>query len=110
MGRLTERDKHEQGIWALVGGRYIFFEHNDHEYEVISKLAHYEDLEEAGRLIEQKHGQWENNQYGQTYCTNCGEYPEIAIKWNYCPNCGAKMLTKEEAERKLTELEGEQHE
>ena len=58
---------------------------------MLNKLAHYEDLEEQGRLIEQKRGQWEYNQYGQMYCTNCGLYPELAIEWNYCPNCGAKL-------------------
>ena len=57
----------------------------------VDKLAHYEDLEEQGQLMEQKHGQWDYNKYRQMYCSNCGQYPEIAVEWNYCPNCGAKM-------------------
>lgn len=59
--------------------------------EVVETLAHYKELEEQGKLIEQKHGQWDYNKYRQMYCSNCGQYPEIAVEWNYCPNCGAKM-------------------
>ena len=55
------------------------------------RLAELEDMMEQGKLVEQKRGQWEYNQYSQMYCTNCGLYPEFAIEWNYCPNCGADM-------------------
>lgn len=55
------------------------------------KWDRWKGLEEQGRLIEQKYGQWDYNKYKQMYCSNCGQYPEIAVEWNYCPNCGAKM-------------------
>ena len=68
--------------------------------EVFRRLAYFEDLEEQGRLIEQKHGRWIDN-----HCTVCGMMPMGEEIWNncdftpprfemfmdYCPNCGAKM-------------------
>lgn len=54
--------------------------------------------------VEVKHGQWEQkivDNYHQTRCTACdvvaikanidtfGSFP--IVKWEYCPNCGAKM-------------------
>ena len=69
----------------------------------ICDFKRYLDLEEQGRLIEQKHGYWTGpDEYN---CSECGEnYMEVADadayasgwKPNYCPNCGAKM---EEVER-----------
>ena len=92
MSRLTEKDRIECGFWIPgCNGYYSYFTHGDNFYNVVAKLAYYEDLEEQGRLIEQKYGQWDYNKYRQMYCSNCGEYPEIAVEWNYCPNCGAKM-------------------
>lgn len=64
------------------------------EGEVVIYLRELErlfELQEQGRLIVQEHGQWDYNKYRQMYCSNCGQYPEIAVEWNYCPNCGAKM-------------------
>lgn len=89
MSRLTEREPHWLGEEFWVSAQEPDEEELD---EVYMKLKHYEDLEEQGRLIEQKHGQWEYNKYTQMYCSNCGQYPEIAVEWNYCPNCGAKMV------------------
>ena len=84
MSRLTKK--------TAVGYRPIELSHNDYCIDdCIQKLGRLEDLEEQGRLIEQKHGQWGYNKYRQMYCSNCGQYPEIAVEWNYCPNCGAKM-------------------
>lgn len=60
--------------------------------EAIKKLAHYEDLEEQGRLIEQKHGRWihKDNFIGKyLMCSECSHV--TGRKSNYCPNCGAKM-------------------
>ena len=78
--------------------------------EVEEKLKlwqRYEDLEEQGRLIEQKHGTWESlDSYvyecdGMWQCSECGEdfYFEFGTPLDcrayYCPNCGAKMELKE---------------
>ena len=70
--------------------------------DMIKKLAHYEDLEEQGELVVQKHGHWEilTDEYDCEYmlCTACGGefYPvdddTVDSTYNYCPNCGAKML------------------
>ena len=62
---------------------------------ILEKLAHYEDLEEQGRLIEQKHGQWKPTGnievlYAKEYaCSVCGGI--MLGKSEFCPNCGAKM-------------------
>jgi hypothetical protein len=98
MSRFTSRDA--LGIWVKgyanndeTATHFPYYE--DELYEAVEKLAYYEDLEEQGRLIEQKYGQWDYNKYRQMYCSNCGECPEIAVEWNYCPNCGAKMKVVE---------------
>lgn len=63
--------------------------------EMYDKLAHYEDLEEQGRLIEQKHGQWIANKHmvksptAENY--HCSECTQAGKRTSYCPNCGAKM-------------------
>lgn len=62
---------------------------------VFEKLAHYEDLEEQGRLIVQKHGRWIPNKImikspdANNY--HCSECTQVGIRTTYCPNCGAKM-------------------
>lgn len=88
MGRLTKRHgKHA----VQIGG-----ETRRHDVGWL-RLAHYEDLEEQGRLIEQKHGTWEESKnFDDCFwvCSNC-KFPSEAtaapIIYNYCPNCGAKM-------------------
>ena len=44
------------------------------------------------------HGRWEQDAYGDWYCTNCDEVVSICesgrertYRKPYCPNCGAKM-------------------
>lgn len=71
--------------------------------EYLKELQRYKDLEEQGRLIEQKHGTWESlDSYvyecdGMWQCSECGEdfYFEfgtpLECRAYYCPNCGAKM-------------------
>ena len=106
MGRLT--DKYSDGT-PFVPERVLQLTNG--MQSVIKKLAHYEDMEEQGRLIEQKHGQWEECDWvfydghdecvhipkGAFVCTNCRhafKKGKLEIR-NYCPHCGAKMELKE---------------
>lgn len=103
MGRLTIRT--EKGAALKLNNPQNEIEARKQLHDkyliAIEKLAHYEDLEELGRLIEQKHGRWDYTPDHAEYCTVCGFYPdeEENHEYNYCPNCGAKM--------KLKELEGD---
>lgn len=72
-----------RNLWAMADLRTI--------------LKKYEDLEEQGGLVEQKHGAWEESKnFDDCFwvCSNC-KFPSEAtaapIIYNYCPNCGAKM-------------------
>jgi len=42
-----------------------------------------------------KNGKWGDpgREYGRGYlkCSNCGEVVFLAMKFNFCPHCGAKM-------------------
>lgn len=78
---------------------------------VFEKLARYEDLEEQGKLIEQKHGRWKIigmrpvGTHLTHYCSICGGHGDNEM--DYCPNCGAKMsYYKDETKAKLAELKG----
>lgn len=98
MSRLTEKDRIECGFWIPgCNGYYSYFTHGDNFYNVVAKLAHYEDLEEQGQLMEQKYGQWEEADDGDgIVCSVCGtDFCTLVFetdKFQYCPNCGAKML------------------
>lgn len=95
MSRLTERKKDRYGneYIATCGGAYF---EDESVYKALEKLAHYEGLEEQGRLIVQKQGQWIHEDVDWV-CSECGEdAPTIPFKGkqyraNYCSNCGAKM-------------------
>lgn len=76
--------------------------------DCFDKLGHYEDLEEQGRLIEQRYATTR-----ECCCSACKEdYTRVAegengMVWegeypNYCPWCGAKFVSEEE----LKEMEG----
>ena len=93
------------------GSPSVYFEYED-EYHLLEELQRYRDLEEAGRLIEQKQGTWEQVDgfsICEWRCSECGDerYFEIGTplgnEVHYCPNCGAKMV----AEFSLKELEGD---
>lgn len=67
--------------------------------EMIKKLAHYEDLEEQGRLVEVKQGEWakrSNDEIWWYECSICSG-PILKNGWGndmfseFCPHCGAKM-------------------
>ena len=70
---------------------------NDCKYfdEIIKKLYHYEDLEEQGRLIEQKYGHWLSVDFNKVMCSECNQIYNIMNNdvetFEYCPKCGVKM-------------------
>lgn len=48
-----------------------------------------------------KEGEWEEQELAPKnyrFCTQCGFANKRKSKWNYCPNCGAKMDEKENAD------------
>ena len=61
-------------------------------------------FKDKSKYVEQKHGCWEGHphSYGFVRCSAChgcniwGEWAD-GEKWNYCPNCGAKMDKEKEA-------------
>lgn len=44
------------------------------------------------------HGRWITKYEGLPFCSACGYNGAgyMAVNWNYCPNCGAKMDENEE--------------
>ena len=108
MGRLTTYDK--------KGEAWVDFIQIPN---ALDKLAHYEDLEEAGRLIELPCAVGDTIYHIDSYLRK-GEdtlYWEYEVKEQTLNNTyqcfmlthvkGEIFLTKEEAERKLAELKGE---
>ena len=53
---------------------------------------------------EQKSGKWEFHCQHWSKCSICGYADKFADKWNYCPNCGAKM---ENVEKSLIDIKAE---
>ena len=99
MGRLTVRNKN--GDVGLINDKQSVtsIEVVENVEAALDKLAHYEDLEEQGRLIEQKKGKWIPNKRmvrtptAENY--HCSECTQTGKTTAYCPNCGAKMELKE---------------
>lgn len=101
MGRLTEYDLQGNPMLCMEGCSWI---------ELLTKLAHYEDMEEQGRLIELPCA------VGDTVWLvekAFPQYPPIKFKFSRKSDIMREMekgmifaKTKEEAEAKLKELEG----
>lgn len=47
----------------------------------------------AADVAEVKHGRWIKHKYFDK-CSEC--YTMVILRYNYCPNCGARMDIKEE--------------
>ena len=76
--------------------------------EPLKKLHDYEIAEEQGLLTKVVYGEWidtepeyHNGYYRNAHkCSNCQDYYTTEYgEMIYCPNCGAKMKTKEEAKQ-----------
>ena len=101
MGRLTERDIQGNPMLCMEGCSWI---------ELLRKLAHYEDLEEQGRLIELPCavGDTVYKITTQRDAYDDQEYPVViqaSFRMDMLSLINKKVfLTKEEAEAKLKEL------
>lgn len=44
------------------------------------------------------HGEWVLDAKNHAYCSQClyGRNIETRIGWNYCPNCGSKMILEDD--------------
>ena len=50
---------------------------------------------------EQKTGHWIKKMVRgseELYCSNCGNGIDVIYEYNYCPNCGIKMVESQESE------------
>ena len=64
--------------------------------------------------VEPKHGHWlfyeEPDGYYHSECSECGQWCDEDVflkgKWNYCPNCGAKMEKDEWKEPEINPCRG----
>ena len=57
-------------------------------------------LQMAIEALEQqpKKGHWERRLVDYKKCSECGHIVNFYRKYNYCPNCGAKMVEPQESE------------
>ena len=95
MGRLTDRDKHEQGIWVdEQNGLYDFHklvEPSDVLYPALNKLAHYEDMEELGLLTiidNETFQRDESDRCTHRSCNNCDKYRRELQKYKDLEEAG----------------------
>lgn len=44
------------------------------------------------------HGEWVLDAKNHAYCSQClyGRNIETQVGWNYCPNCGSKMILEDD--------------
>ena len=96
MGRLTKRDiVGQNNVEPIVTACK--------DCDIYKHLCKYKDLEEAGRLIEQKCGEWikvSSNGVWWYECSRCGGRM-LKNGWGhdvyseFCPQCGANLHPKE---------------
>lgn len=102
MGRLTVRAE-EDGVKAVwYGEREVFLE-GEIGYAEADKLAHYEDLEEQGRLIEVircKNCIRKSDEYiaGADGISWCDEHERLTDDDDYCSYAVGKLAEMEGAE------------
>lgn len=69
-------------------------------------IKKYIDIQPSADVVGVRHGHWKvvsDGYGGKAYICECSEcedtvwvYKDSDRKWNYCPNCGAKMDGKEQ--------------
>lgn len=97
MSRLTKRNYPNRRLTELRKNGLLKIDMSySHVEAITNKLAHYEDLEEQGRLIEVVYG-FDKSDYPSAFeCSMCGfcdwdTYTADDGVYNYCPRCGAKI-------------------
>lgn len=50
-----------------------------------------DDYKDRSKFVEVRHGRWKGAGMGDHLCSICREVYSGGDKFNYCPNCGAKM-------------------
>ena len=73
----------------------------------IDKVAMEQIIRDELPPVTQKSGKWEFHCQHWSKCSICGYADKFADKWNYCPNCGAKM---ENVEKSLLDIKREKAE
>lgn len=81
-------------------------ENCDYAYEYGTKEESCEDYVSYRRMAEefynagyrkQIEGEWVDTSYGELKCSTCGCVQEDGFhRYNFCPNCGAKMRKEDE--------------
>lgn len=106
----TMLDNMQYDATTIEGLLALFYRNLWAMADLHSKLKHYEDLEEQGGLIEQRYGTWISVDFNKIACSECENTWNIMRNevetFERCPQCGAKMMTKAEAEQMLAELKG----
>ena len=102
---------HDENLFGdvFVPGNPLFFDNKElykkyKEWE--AKGFPCEDYISISDVVHMKHGHWINeiegngwNEWDNLICSECGtKFEKVSWprKYNYCPNCGAKMEYKEE--------------
>lgn len=83
MGRLIDAERLKAHYcWWAGGSKEMSIDEAKKTFDTIIDVQPTVDAEPV------RHGHWEWD--GDFICSNCGERGH-RNKWNYCPNCGAKM-------------------
>ena len=84
----------------LIYNRHWLYEHFDQEIDIQRSAMKSMGYEYVGKNTDTvRHGKWikaDSQQYFRKHypcftCSECGYRKDSQKKWNYCPNCGARM-------------------
>ena len=78
----------------------VYVDKNDYQQGFIDGVN--QMIKELGAV--RQIGKWEFHCQHWSKCSICGYADKFADKWNYCPNCGAKM---ENVEKSLLDIKRE---
>ena len=95
MKKYIDADRLKQTISANVYPVQDAFNSRDYGMFWTGGIEKAIDEQPTADVLEVKHGRWEDD--GTAYvCSSCHHGSPNGAKWNYCPNCGAKMQESEE--------------